>query len=174
MCFSMNGCFWRITTHSVDKTKVLKVHIFNNRHNYYANVEHSSQLLIPTRKGVRIIEQVIKSTPKCLPYQIYKDFKRSYNVSWSIKQAWKYDEIAKKKIYGLLKKSLKLLSWLCERLVDINSGTIVKYIKHSENILQFLISHSFSIQGLLMDCQLVIAIDSTQIMHIVISCEGKL
>ncbi|RVX23746.1 hypothetical protein CK203_000024 [Vitis vinifera] len=91
------------------------------------NVECSSQPSMRGRRGARIIEQVIRATPEYLPRQICKDFRSRYGVSLSYKQAWTYKEMAKERIYGFPENSYMLLPWLCQRLVDINPGTIAEY-----------------------------------------------
>ncbi|RVX17044.1 hypothetical protein CK203_003269 [Vitis vinifera] len=127
------------------------------------DVECSSQPSMRERRGARVIEQVIRATPQYLPRQICKDFRSQYGVSLSYKQAWTYKEMAKERIYGLPENSYMLLPWLCQRLVDINPGTIVEYSRQDGNFWQLFIAHSFSIQGFLMGCRPVITIDSTHL-----------
>ncbi|XP_019078111.1 uncharacterized protein LOC104880614 [Vitis vinifera] len=50
-----------------------------------------------------------------------------------------------------------------QRLVDINPGTIAEYSRQDGHFWQLFIAHSFSIQGFLMGCRPVIAIDSTHL-----------
>ncbi|XP_019079664.2 uncharacterized protein LOC104881329 [Vitis vinifera] len=126
------------------------------------DVECSSQPSMRGRRGARIIEQVIRATPEYLPRQICKDFRSRYGVSLSYKQAWTYKEMAKERIYGLPENSYMLLPWLCQRLVDINPGTIAEYSRQDGHFWQLFIAHSFSIQ-FLMGCRPVIAIDSTHL-----------
>ena len=148
----MDRCLWRITAHSVSTTKILKVNIFNNVHNHSADVECSSQASKQERRGACVIKQVIRTTPQSLPYQICKDFKILYGVSLSYKQAWTYIEIAKERIHGLQQNSYMLLSWLCQRLVDINLGMIVECTGQNGHFWQLFIAFFFSIQGFLMGC----------------------
>ena len=61
------------------------------------------------------------------------------------------------------KNSYMLLSWLCQRLVDINTGTIAECTRQNGHFWQLFIAHSFSIQGFLMGCQHVITIDLTHL-----------
>ena len=70
-------------------------------------------------------------------------------------------EKAKEQIYDLPKNYNKLLSWMCERVIQTNPGTIVE-LKHSSdgNFQQLFIAHSISIQGFSMGCRLTISIDS--------------
>ena len=60
--------------------------------------------------------------------------------------------MAKERIYGLPENSYMLLSWLCQRLVDINPGTIAECTKQNGHFWQLFVAHSFSIQGFLMGC----------------------
>ena len=71
--------------------------------------------------------------------------------------------MAKERIYGLPENSYMLLPWLCQRLVDINPGTIAEYSRQDGHFWQLFIAHSFSIQGFLMGCRPVIAIDLTHL-----------
>ncbi|KAL6348823.1 hypothetical protein AAG906_033479 [Vitis piasezkii] len=134
----------------VGTTKILKVNIFIDVHNHCADVECSSQPSM--REGEVLIAR-----------QICKDFRSRYGVSLSYKQAWTYKEMAKERIYGLPENSYMLLPWLCQRLVDINPGTIAEYSTQDGHFWQLFIAHSFSIQGFLMGCRPVIAIDSTHL-----------
>ncbi|RVW64516.1 hypothetical protein CK203_040357 [Vitis vinifera] len=163
MCCLVDGCPWRITANSVGTTKILKVNIFIDVHNHCADVECLSQPSMRGRRGARVIEQVIRATPQYLPRQICKDFRSRYGVSLSYKQAWTYKEMAKERIYGLPENSYMLLPWLCQRLVDINPGMIAEYNTQDGHFWQLFIAHSFSIQGFLMGCRPVIAIDSTHL-----------
>ena len=67
------------------------------------------------------------------------------------------------RIYRFLEKSYMLLPWLCQRLVDINPGMIAECTRQNGHFWQLFITHSFSIQGFLMGCRPVIAIDSTHL-----------
>ena len=163
VCCLVDGCPWRITANSVGTIKILKVNIFIDVHNHCADVECSSQPSMRGRRGACVIEQVIRATPQYLPCQICKDFRSRYGVSLSYKQAWTYKEMAKERIYGLPENSYMLLPWLCQRLVDINPGTIAEYSRQDGHFWQLFIAHSFSIQGFLMGCRPVIAIDSTHL-----------
>lgn len=163
VCCLVDGCPWRITANSVGTTKILKVNIFIDVHNHCADVECSSQPSMRGRRGARVIEQVIRATPQYLPRQICKDFRSRYGVSLSYKQAWTYKEMAKERIYGLPENSYMLLPWLCQRLVDINPKTIAECTRQNGHFWQLFIAHSFSIQGFLMGCRPVIAIDSTHL-----------
>ncbi|KAL6350749.1 hypothetical protein AAG906_028217 [Vitis piasezkii] len=105
------------------------------------------------RKGARVIEQVIRATPQYLPHQICKDFKSRYGVSLSYKQAWTYKEMIKERIYGLSKT----------HICYINPWMIVECTRQDGHFWQLFITHSFSIQGFLMGCRLVISIDLTHL-----------
>ena len=52
------------------------------------------------------------------------------------------------------------LPWLCHRLREINLGTIAEYTSHKGHFMQLFIDHAFSIQGFIMGCRSVLAIDS--------------
>ena len=67
----------------------------------------------------------------------------------------------KERIYGFPENSYMLFPRLCQRLVDINLGIIAEYTRQNEHFWQLFIALSFSIQGFLMGCRLIIAINST-------------
>ena len=148
----MNGCPWRITVNSIGTTKILKVNTFNDVHNHCANVECSSQPSMQGKRGVHVIEKVIRATPQYLPHPICKYFRSRYGVSLSYKKALTYKEMTKEIIYGLPKNSYMLLPWLCQRLVNINPGMITECTRQNGHFWQLFIAHSFSIQGFLMGC----------------------
>ena len=56
--------------------------------------------------------------------------------------------------------SYAFLPWLCHRLREINPITIVEYTSHEGHFMQFFIAHAFSIQGFIMGCRSILAIDS--------------
>ena len=70
-------------------------------------------------------------------------------------------EKAKERIYGLPKKYYKLLPWMGERMFATNPGSSVE-LSYSDDghFEQLFVAHSISIQGFLMGCQPIIAIDS--------------
>ena len=68
----------------------------------------------------------------------------------------------KERIYGILKYYYKLLSWMCERIVQTNRGSMVELTHSSEgNFQQLFTAHAISIQGFVMGCRPIIAIDSS-------------
>ena len=75
-------------------------------------------------------------------------------------QAWNIKEKANECIYGEPKYYYKLLSWMCEKMVATNLGSIVE-LRHSSDghFEQLFVAHSVSIQGFAMGCRPIIAID---------------
>ena len=69
-------------------------------------------------------------------------------------------EKAKERIYGIPKNYYKLLPWMCERIVQTNFVIIVE-LTHSNDghFEQLFIEHAISIQGFIMGCHPIIAID---------------
>ena len=71
-------------------------------------------------------------------------------------------EKAKERIYGQLKDYFKLLPWLCERSVRSNPDSVVEFTCSNDgHFEQLFIAHVVSIQGFIMGCRLIIAIDSS-------------
>ena len=70
-------------------------------------------------------------------------------------------EKAKEHIYRLPKNYYKLLSWMCERMVATNPGSIVE-LSYSDDghFEQLFVAHSISIEGFVRGCRPIIAIDS--------------
>ena len=70
-------------------------------------------------------------------------------------------EKAKERIYGLPKNYYKLLPWMGERMFATNPRSSVE-LSYSDDghFEQLFVAHSISIQGFLMGCQPIIAIDS--------------
>ena len=68
--------------------------------------------------------------------------------------------IAKKHLYDALKDYYKILHWLCQKLQQVNLGTITKYTCSDEHVLQLFVAYGFSIQGFMMGCHIQFVIDS--------------
>ena len=85
---------------------------------------------------------------------------RQHGIQLTYLQAWKMKEKAKEHIYRLPKNYYKLLSWMCERMVATNPGSIVE-LSYSDDghFEQLFVAHSIFIQGFLMGCRPIIAID---------------
>ena len=82
---------------------------------------------------------------------------------WVISKLGHTKKWQRKEYMVFQKNSYMLLSWLCQRLVDINTGTIAECTRQNGHFWQLFIAHSFSIQGFLMGCQHVITIDLTHL-----------
>ena len=75
-------------------------------------------------------------------------------------QAQYLKEKAKERIYGTPSESYTFLPWLCHRLREIDLKTIVEYTSDEGHSMQLFIAHVFSIQGFIMRCRPILAIDS--------------
>lgn len=81
-------------------------------------------------------------------------------------------EKSKEKIHGIPQFSYKLLSWLCDFLLEINPGSIVEFRSDKDhNFLKLFVAYAVSICGLKMACRPIVVIDS---LHISSSCKGAL
>ena len=138
----------------------MRVHTYQVNHNHIAQDECSSKVRVSSKRGLVVVEGVFRTTPKYLPHQICKDFERDHGVELTYKQAWHLKEKAKECIYGASHDSYAFLPWLCHRLREINLETIAKYTSHEGHFMQLFISHAFSIQGFIMKCRPILAIDS--------------
>ncbi|RVW76664.1 hypothetical protein CK203_049659 [Vitis vinifera] len=132
---SVDGCPWKITAHAVEGN-------------------------VSSKRGAVVVEDVFRTTPDYLPRQICKDFERDHGVQLTYNQAWHLKEKAKERIYGVPRDSYTFLPWLCHRLREINPGTIAEYTSQEGHFMQLFITHAFSIQGFIMGCRPVLAIDS--------------
>ena len=130
-------------------------------HNHCLEDVALSQPLVRSTRASLVIDDVIWSTPEYQPRQICKDFIRQHGIQLTYLQALQMKKKAKECIYGQPKNYYKLLSWMCERMVATNSGSIVE-LSYSDDghFEQLFVAHSISIQGFLMGCQPIIAIDS--------------
>ena len=52
------------------------------------------------------------------------------------------------------------MPWLCHRLREINLKTIVEYTSDEGHFMKLFITYVFSIQGFIMGCRPILAIDS--------------
>ena len=65
----------------------------------------------------------------------------------------------KERIYGFPHNYYKLLIWMCDQVVQMNSGSVVDLICSSDgHFEQLFIAHQVSIQGFLLRCRPFIAI----------------
>ncbi|KAL6315450.1 hypothetical protein AAG906_000742 [Vitis piasezkii] len=157
---SVDGCPWKITAHAVEGNVILRVHTYQVNHNHIAQDECSSKVKVSSKRGAVVVEDVFRTTPDYLPRQICKDFERDHGVQLTYNQAWHLKEKAKERIYGVPRDSYTFIPWLCHRLREINPGTIAEYTSQEGHFMQLFIAHAFSIQGFIMGCQPVLAIDS--------------
>ena len=79
-----------------------------------------------------MIDDVIRSIPEYQPCRICNDFVRQHGLQLTYNQAWHLKEKAKEHIYGISKYYYNLLSWICKRIVQTNSSSVVK-LTHSSD-----------------------------------------
>ncbi|KAL6328667.1 hypothetical protein AAG906_003352 [Vitis piasezkii] len=127
-------------THAIEGNVILQVHTY----------QCSSKVKVSSKRGTVVVEDVFRTTPDYLSRQICKDFERDHGVQLTYNQAWHLKEKAKEGIYGAP----------CESYMEINPDTIVEYTSHEGHFMQLFIAHAFSIQGFIMGCRPVLAIDS--------------
>ena len=136
-------------------------------HNHIAQDECSSKVKVSSKRGAVVVEDVFRTTPDYLPRQICKDFERGHGVKLTYNQACHLKEKAKERIYGAPRESYMFVPWLCYRLREINPNTIAEYTSHEGHFMQLFIAHAFSIQGFIMGCRTILAIDSCHlVVHI--------
>ena len=83
-----------------------------------------SKPIIRTKHRGALVDDLIKGTPNYLPKQICKDVEQQYGMCLSHMQAWSMKEKAKERIHGMPQSSYKLLPWQCQRLIELNHGTV--------------------------------------------------
>ncbi|RVW59174.1 hypothetical protein CK203_109591 [Vitis vinifera] len=76
-CCTAGGCPWKITARGVGATKIVRVHIFENKHNHSAQEESSSVPALRPNKAALVIDDMIRANPDYLPRQICEDFESS-------------------------------------------------------------------------------------------------
>ena len=123
---TVNGCPWKITCCSVGVSYAVQVHMFVNEHRHTIDGIVSSQPLVRCNRVSKVIDDVIRSTPKYMPRKIYKDFVREPGMRLTYVQVWQIKEKAKERIYGQLKNYYKLLPWMCDRIKQCNPGSVVE------------------------------------------------
>ena len=129
-------------------------------HNHIAQDECSSKVKVSSKIGMVVVEDVFRTTPDYLSRQICKDFEHDHGVQLTYNQAWHLKEKAKERIYGAPCESYTFVHRFCHRLREINPDTIAEYTSHEGHFMQLFIAHAFSIQGFIMGCRSVLAIDS--------------
>ena len=147
---TIDNCPWKITCCSLGATNVVQVHTFENTHNHSLDDVASSQPTIRANRASMVIDDVIRLTSEYQLHQICKDFVKQHGLRLTYNQAWHLKEKAKEQIYGILKYYYKLLSWMCERVVQTNSGSVVE-LTHSSEVL--FNNYSFHMQYLSKDLQ---------------------
>ncbi|XP_059596437.1 uncharacterized protein LOC104878009 [Vitis vinifera] len=157
---TVNECPWKVTSREVGESNIIQVHTFQNLHNHSLGDVVACQPLVRSNHASLLIDDVIRSTPNYQPRQICKDFQRQHGMQLTYFQAWNIKEKANECIYGEPKYYYKLLSWMCEKMVATNLGSIVE-LRHSSDghFEQLFVAHSVSIQGFAMGCRPIIAID---------------
>ena len=159
---TIDNCLWKITCRVLGAANVVKVHTFENPHNHSLDDVASSQPTIRANRASMVIDDFICSTPENQPRQICKYFVRQHGLGFMYNQAWHLKEKAKERIYGIPKYYYKLLLWMCERIFQTNRGSMVELTHSSDGDFQKLfIAHTISIQGFAMECQPIIAIDTS-------------
>ena len=138
------------------------MHTFRNEHRHTMEDVVTSQPIVRSNRAAVVIDEVIRFTPEYQPRKICKDFVREHGMRLTYFQAWQIKEKAKERIYGQPKNYYKLLPWICERIVQSNPRSVVELTYSSDgNFEQLFITHDVSIQGFLMGCRPIIAIDSS-------------
>ena len=159
---TIDNCPWKITWRELGATNVIQVHTFENTHNHSLDDVASLQHTIRANRASMVIDDVIHSTLEYQPCQICKDFVKQHGLRLMYNQAWHLKEKKKEFIYGIPKYYYKLLSWMCERIVQTNPGFVVKLTHSSDgNFQQPFIAHEISIPGFGMGCRPIKAIDSS-------------
>ena len=129
---TINNCPWKITCRALGTVNVVQVHTFENTHNHSLDDVASLQPTIRANRASMVIDDVIRSIPEYQPRRICKDFVRQHGLQLTYNQAWHLKEKAKEHIYGISKYYYKLLPWICKRIFQTNSSSVVK-LTHSSD-----------------------------------------
>ena len=110
---TVNDCPWKTTCRVVGASHLVQVNTFVNEHSHIVDDVVSSQPLVRCNRALKVIDDVIRCTPKYMPRQICKDFVKEHGIHLIYVQAWHIKEMAKERIYGQPKNFYKLLPWMC-------------------------------------------------------------
>ena len=82
--------------HAIEGNEILRVHIYQVKHNHIAHDECSYEVGISSKRVIVVVEDVFRTTPVYLSRQICKDFEHDHGVELTYNQAWHLKEKAKK------------------------------------------------------------------------------
>ena len=84
---TVNGCSWKITFCVVGASHVVQLHTFVNEHRHTVDDIVSSQPLVRCNRDLKVIDDVIRSTPEYMPQKICKDFVQEHEMCLTYVQA---------------------------------------------------------------------------------------
>ena len=97
---NVDGCPWKVTTNDIREI-MDQGFSFRNMHNHSVDNVTFHKLVISTKHGGALVDDVIKGTPDYLPRLLSKDFERQCGMPMSYVQAWNMKEKSKERIHGM-------------------------------------------------------------------------
>ncbi|GAB4828227.1 hypothetical protein Ancab_040041 [Ancistrocladus abbreviatus] len=154
------GCSWKIhaswipTAHSFRIKKMVKAHTCEGK---------SWELAHPSKSWlVSVIEEILQDIPHCKPKDIINSIARDFGIQLNYSQVWRGIEDAKIQLLGSQKEAYDQLPWFCEKVVEVNLGTMVKLVTRDDKTFErlFVCFHA-SIHGFKNGSRPVLFLDST-------------
>ena len=124
---NFNGCPWKVTINDIGAIQMVQVFGFKDMHNHLVDDVTFHKLVISTKHGGALVDDVIKGTLDYLPRLLCKDFEGQCGMHMSYAQAWNMKEKSKERIHGMPQFSYKLLPWMRQCLIELNPRTITEY-----------------------------------------------
>ncbi|XP_028754382.1 uncharacterized protein LOC114713878 [Neltuma alba] len=161
----IEGCPWKITANAVGKnTPFLHVTRFNNEHVHHAQdclqVNHGGRAALT----LSIIIEDVRSHIDKRPSEIMKTLQREYGVNLTYKQAYASKLKAMKDIQGRPDQSYMLIPWICQRLKESDSTTVVEWEASNNYIFErVFIAYGCCIEGFLVGARHILYIDGTHL-----------
>ncbi|KAL0385232.1 UNVERIFIED_CONTAM: hypothetical protein Sradi_2917500 [Sesamum radiatum] len=154
------GCSWSIHASWVPACQSFRIKKFNNSHTCggesWKNAHPAKKLL------VSVIKDKLRDSPHHKPKEIAKSISRDFGIELKYTQVRRGIEDAREQLQGSYKESYNRLPWFCEKLVEINPGSIAELITDDEKRLQRLfVSFHSCLQGFQNGCRPILFLNAT-------------
>lgn len=160
MC-AAEGCCWSFYASWVPSERVFRIKKMNETH----TCGDSSKTAHPTKNWlVSIIKEKLRESPHHKPKEISKSILRDFGVSLNYTQVYRGIEGAREQLQGSYKEAYNQLPLFCDKLLEANPGSIVKFLIDDDRKFQRLfISFEASIYGFQNGCRPLLFLDSTSL-----------
>ncbi|KAK9084444.1 hypothetical protein Scep_030915 [Stephania cephalantha] len=156
-----DGCPWRIHASRLSTTPFFCVKKMNPTHTCEGSVV-TSGYQATTSWVASIIKEKLREFPNYKPKDIAEDLKRDYGIELKYAQAWRGKEIAREQLQGSYEEAYSQLPLFCEKLMEINPGTIATFsTKEDSSFHRLFVSFHASLCGFNAGCRPLLFLDST-------------